>query len=180
MTDKISFQVLAEGPHVVLNALTGKKTIVGLKKDHKIGEKIYYVDGALSKVDKSIGVCTRKRTIKTVDVLVEAGSSLMDLFEFFPGVLSKKWLSQSQISKIYKHFRNHLASDDLPNLFLAKKSESAEIDEDNPWKNLQIIEVIIDHDDDANFRSTSSDLIFSKSLRASKFRVFIPVRCGQK
>lgn len=180
MTDKISFQVLSEGPHVVLNALTGKKTIANLKKDSKIGNSIFYIDSAFGKTDIRAGVNTRKRTIKTVDVLVEADLSLADLFEFFPGLISKKWLSQSQISKVYKHFREHFIDDDVPNLFLSKQNESMEIDADDPWKNLQIIEIIIDHDNDASIRIISQDLIFSKSLVANKYRVFIPVRCGQK
>ena len=127
---------------------------------------------------------TRKRTIKTIDLSVSAGFSLEGLFKDLPGVISKKWLSQSQVLKIYKHFRNHLALDDIPNLFLCKKSESREIDDEDDeseiWKNLQVVEITIDHEDDAYIRITPDNVLYSKSVIDGNFRIFIPVRCEQK
>jgi len=185
MTEKnqqpIPFKAGSEGPHFILNPLAGKKTIAKSKNDRQLKKQFHYIDKEFSDTNIQAGVFTRKRTIKTVDLSLVAGFSLSDLFKDLPGLTSKKWLSQSQIMKIYKHFRNHLAPDDIPNLFLCKKSESREIDDEDDememWKNLQVVEIIIDHEDDAYIRITPHNLLYSKSIIGGNFRIFIPVRC---
>ena len=183
MTGKKPFQTGSEGPHFILNPLAGKKTIAKSKNDRQLKKQFYYIDPEFNETGMRAGVSTRKRTIKTVDISVEAGFVLADLFKSLPGLTSKKWLSQSQIMKIYKHFRNHLAVDDIPNLFLCKKNESREVDDEDDgvemWKNLQVVEITIDHEDDVYIRITPDSLLYSKSIIAGNFRLFIPVRCGQ-
>jgi len=187
MTDKnqqpIPFKAGSEGPHFIVNHLSGKKTIATSENDKQLKKKFHNIDKTFNETNIQAGVVTRKRTIKTVDLSVAAGFSLSDLFKDLPGVTPKKWLSQSQVLKIYKHFRNHLAFDDIPNLFLCKKSESREFynddDEIKMWKNLQIIEITIDHEDDDYIRITPDSLLYSKSIIDGNFRIFIPVECGQ-
>lgn len=188
---KFSLTLVSGEHHLVLNSLAGKKTIaksnpiVKINKQKLINKEstnknpFFFVDDTFYKTDHHAGIHTKKRTIKAVDVSVEAGVSLANLFEVFPGVWSKKWLSQSQIMKIYKHFNNWLSVDDTPNLFLCKKNEFVDVNEEHPWRNLQIVELKVDHENDVSIRIISYSVIRSKRITKDSFRVIIPVRCGQ-
>lgn len=168
MVEKVSIELVSEKQHLVLNSLTGKKTIV------KTPELFGFISREVYGSPNQVGVFTPKRTIKVFDVTLDEGASLADLFKAFPGLWSGKWLSQSQITKVCKHFRYWFQTDEQPNLFLCKKNEFSDVNEKNPWKNLQVIEVIVDSDNKLEIRIIPEVVISSLKIQKNIFRVIIP------
>jgi|GEM_PF-4779096 hypothetical protein len=166
--EKVSIELVSEKQHLVLNPLTGKKTIV------KTPELFGFISREFYSSPHQVGAFTPKRTIKVFDVTLDEGASLANLFEAFPGLWSSKWLSQSQITKVCKHFRSWFQLDEQPNLFLCKKNEFAYVTEKNPWKNLQIIEIIVDDDNKLSIRIIPEIVLLSPKIQKNIFRVIMP------
>jgi hypothetical protein len=164
----IKISLVSEHHHLVLNHLAGKKTICKSKNI------FYFIDPDFYKDTSRVGIHTPKRTVKVLDVNLDKGQSIAEIFKVLPDFWSKKWLSQSQLTKFCKHFRAWLQVDDQPNLFLCKINEFSLVDEDNPWVNLQVVEVCVDHDDDVYVRKISYNILTSQRIKDDYFRVIIP------
>ncbi len=164
----IESSLVSEHHHLVLNHLAGKKTICKSK------DIFYFIDSEFYKNPSRVGVHTPKRTIKVWDVKLDKGCQIAEIFNVLPDFWSKKWLSQSQLTKVCKHFRAWLQIDGQPNLFLCKINEFSPVDEAAPWNNLEVVEVCIDHDDDLYVRKVSSTVLFSKRIKEDLFRVIVP------
>jgi len=163
----IKLEIVSKEYHLVLNQLTGKKTIAECKN------LFYFPDPEFDKNLGYVGVYTPKRTIKVVDVTLSEGDSIANIFELFSGFWSKKWLSESQVTKVCKHFSNWFVVDQ-PILFLCKKNEFSDIDEDDPWSNLRVVEVVVDHENDFRIRNIPLNIVLMGKIRESSFRIIIP------
>ena len=157
--------------HFALNALSGQKTFGRMKKD------FWHLDKATYSYQVKAGVSTRKRTVKTCDFIVdEEPLSLLNIFESFKGSWERKWLSQSQVVKICKHFKSELKTDDYGNHLVCKINEFKEINEENPLNDLMFISVYRDSEGDIRIYKTSIDLIKVKRSKGFPFRVILPAK----
>lgn len=157
--------------HFVLNALSGQKTFGQMKKD------FWYLDKKLYSYQVKAGVSTRKRTVKICDFIVgEEPISLLNIFESFKGLWGRKWLSQSQVVKICKHFKSELKTDDYGNHFVCKINEFKEINEENPLNDLMFLAIYLDSDGDIRIHKKSPELVAAKRTQGFPFRVILPAK----
>jgi len=131
---------ISEEP-LVINRLAGKKTIA------KSGDIFFHIASEFLGSNFKAGIGTAKRVIQVYETIPKTEATYMELFESIPGNWNKKWLSQSQITKVAKHFRKWLRTDGYPTHFLGKINEFQSVDEEAPHKNLVVISIMIDNDD---------------------------------
>ncbi len=162
---RIQLTLVSSGQHLVINPLVGKKNI------SKSNTLFWYVDRDFSQTKP--GVKTKSKTIGVYDVVVGVNLSLREVFEKLPNSLNRKWLSQSQIVKVCKHFKKWLKSDDCT-YFLIKTEEARAINLLDPWKNLMVVEVKLDHENDLSARLVSNMVLDSKFLTEKKLRFILP------
>lgn len=169
--EKIKVELASKGHHLVLNTLKGKKNFSKLKKE------VFYVDPGLCSYLVKGGVFTRKRAVRVWDVTaIQDGVSLFDVLTSFSGNWERKWLSQSQISKVCKHFKKWLKEDDYGNIFVCKVDEFREFDEDDPLSNLMLVVVFKDHDKELRIHKMAEMIWFAKRWTGFPFRIFLPAR----
>jgi hypothetical protein len=171
--EAIKSHLLSKEHHLLLNPLAGKKIINNSKK------LFCYIDRDIEKMSDRVGIKTPAKAIGVYEAEAEVGVSIKDIFEYFPGVLSRKWLSQSQLIKVCKHFKNWLEFDGYT-YFLCKIREDISVNPENPWSNLMVLEVQWYHDDDLAVRLISPLILESKCVLAKKYRIILPKRTKEQ
>lgn len=178
---EILIKLVSQGHHLVLHPLTGVKTISSLNpvNHHRhatsLQSMFWYVDKEFFNYNVKAGVKTKSKAVGVYDVNTEEGVTLKEVFESFPGDLSRKVLSQSQITKFCKHFRSWLKFDDFT-LFLCKIDESTALNSKDPWSNLMVVEIELDYEDDLAARIISRGAVNQKSLTKKECRIVLPKR----
>lgn len=178
---EIVVKLVSEKHHLVLHPLAGTKTISSLnpKNHHRhnsgIESMFWHVNNDFFDYNIKAGVKTKSKAIGVYDVAAEQDVSLKDVFEFLPGDLSRKILSQGQILKVCKHFKEWLKPDDYT-LFLCKINEETSFDFENPWSNLMVVEIELDHEGDLGARLISKEVIAQKCFLKKEYRIIIPKR----
>lgn len=167
--DEIQVTLVSKEHHLVINPLTGKKVINNSK------QLFWYVDQGFTDYNIKPGIKTKSKAIGVYDVTIGEGVSLKDVFERFPGSLNLKWLSQSQVIKVCKHFRNWLKFDGYTYI-LCKIREDQSFNPLSPWNNLMVIEIGLDHENDLAVRLVSSKILNNKILQEKTLRLIIPKR----
>lgn len=171
--ERIKVTLLSKEKHLVLNPLMGKKTFLNSKS------LFWHLDSEVKTVFDNYSVKTPAKAIGVYEASAQKDVSLKEMFEFFPGVLSRKWLSQSQVLKVCKHFRDWLVFDGYT-YFLCKKRENLGVNLENPWQNLVIVEIELDHENDLALRLVSPLILESNCVLAKKYRVILPKRTKEQ
>jgi hypothetical protein len=141
MTEEF-LKLISQDDHLVLNHLAGKKTIIKAK------DVFYHIDSEFSKYSFKAGVPTPKRTIQVYESVPGTKPTFVEMFASLDGDWSKKWLSQSQITKVCKHFKHWLRGDSYSTYILCNVNEFSYVDEDAPEKSLVVAVISLDYDGD--------------------------------
>lgn len=130
--------------HLVLNQLSGRKNFSNSKGI------IYHVDSYFSDHPFRSQIATPKRTIEVYETVPGTKATFIDIFGSLPGNWNKKWLSQSQIIKVCKHFKNWLKTDAYSTFVLCNVSNYLLVDEDNPQRGLVVVSITLDREGDVD------------------------------
>lgn len=137
--------------HLVLNQLSGRKNFSNSKGI------IYHVDSYFSGHSFRSQISTPKRTIEVYETIPGTKATFMDIFGSLPEDWNKKWLSQSQIIKVCKHFKNWLRTDTYSTFILCNTSDRLLVDEDMPQRSLIIASITLDRDGDVDISKFELD-----------------------
>lgn len=159
-------KLVSEEHHLVLNQLAGKKDFIKSK------DVFYYVAPYFYNKYLKTEIATPKRTIGVYETIPGAQFTLMEMFGSLPGPWNKKWLSESQITKVCKHFRSWLRSDGYSNYILCNPGEPSFIDEEAPHKSLVVALVTYDGNEMQVHKLDLDDPAIRRG--AFKFRVIVP------
>lgn len=184
---EIVAKLISEKHHLILHPLAGTKTISSLdpKKQHhhhrhnKSNPLFWYVSNDFFSYHIKAGVRTKSKAVGVYDITAEKGVSLQDVLTFLPGDLSRKFLSQGQVLKVCKHFKEWLKSDGFT-FFICKINEENPVNIEDPWSNLMVIEIELDHENDLAARIVSQSSLEQKSIFEKNFHVIIPKRTKLK
>lgn len=128
-------RLISDRRTLTIKALDGQRLIYNSEKTFKSYIDPNFVDWNLNKT----GVATLETPVQ-VHEMVDNGT-FMDIFSPMPGNWNQKWLSQNQVIDFCETMSNWLTQNRHGTMFLVKKDENKPIDEDNPQKNLVVVDM---------------------------------------
>lgn len=159
-------KLISDGHHLVLNQLAGKKTFAKAK------DIFSFVDPYFLRKHLKSETATPKRTIGIYETVPGSKFTLMEMFAATPGTWNKKWFSESQITKICKHFKHWLRNDGYSNYVLCNTGDYLSVYEDEPHKSLVVVLISYSGND---IQITKIDLDDPGVRRGDfKLRVIVP------